>query len=357
MNFNIPSFDAIYWGNSIQKWALAISILLVTAVAAKMVRWILRKAAVLAAKTETELDDLFVTVVSEPLSLILCVIGFRVAASTLTLPEGVELFVGKTTHVFSALLIGWMLVRFCDELIAKYIQPLVEKSESDLDDQLLPVVRKGIKIAIWSLSFIIGMNNAGYDVAAIIAGLGLGGLAFALAAKDTISNLFGGFTVYTDRPFRLNDRIRVKGFDGVVKEIGLRSTRIQTAEGRHVTMPNATFADQPVENISSEPSRLIRMKIGLSYEMNHLQVKAALDTLREVVNAEELTEKNCKASFVGFSEASLDLEMSYNICKTANAGEIQTKINLNILKKFEQQGIAFSRTTRILHPALLDKCS
>lgn len=106
---------------------------------------------------------------------------------------------------------------------------------------------------------IVALNNAGYDVGALIAGLGIGGLALAMAARDTVSNVFGGFTIFTDRPFTLNDRIKVSGFDGTVDEIGIRSTRLRTLAGTLVTIPNSTFSESAVENVSAEPSRKVVM--------------------------------------------------------------------------------------------------
>ena len=136
---------------------------------------------------------------------------------------------------------------------------MVEESDNTLDDQLLPIVRKGTKFSLWAVGIIVALNNAGYDVGALIAGLGIGGLALAMAARDTVSNVFGGFTIFTDRPFTLNDRIKVSGFDGTVDEIGIRSTRLRTLAGTLVTIPNSTFSGSAVENSSAEPSRGVVM--------------------------------------------------------------------------------------------------
>ena len=98
---------------------------------------------------------------------------------------------------------------------------------------------------IWIIGIIVALNNAGYDVMALIAGLGIGGLALAMAAKDTVANVFGGFTIFTDRPFSMGDRIVISGFDGTVKEIGIRSTRLQTLAGREVSIPNSKLCRFP----------------------------------------------------------------------------------------------------------------
>ena len=102
-----------------------------------------------------------------------------------------------------------------------------------------------------TLGLIVALNNAGYDIGALIAGLGVGGLALAIAAKDTVANIFGSVTIFADRPFVIGDRVRIKGHDGVVRDIGIRSTRLETRDGPMVTIPNATFADSAVEDVGT----------------------------------------------------------------------------------------------------------
>ena len=135
-----------------------------------------------------------------------------------------------------------------------------------MDDQLLPVVRKGLRATIWILGILVALNNAGYNVGALLAGLGIGGLALAMAAKDTVANIFGGVTIFTDKPFKINERIKLGGFDGTITEIGIRSTRLKTLEGRVVTIPNAKFTGGMVENVSMEPSRKVVLNLGLVYD-------------------------------------------------------------------------------------------
>jgi len=175
------------------------------------------------------------------------------------------------------------LLAVIDALFEEYLVPLAEKTETTLDDQLLHVVRKLLRFVIWALGVIIGLNNAGYNVGALLAGLGIGGLALAMAAKDTVSNIFGGFTIFTDKPFQIGDRIRIDGFDGTVEEIGMRSTRLRTLAGTLVTIPNSRFSDSSVECVSAEPSRKVVATLGLTYDMSPGQMQQAMDTLGEII--------------------------------------------------------------------------
>jgi MscS family membrane protein len=149
-------------------------------------------------------------------------------------------------HVFSiavALNVTWMAARLVDSVLGNLFMGAAKKSSSQMMSQVAPILRKTLRSTVWILGFIMALNNAGYDVAALLAGVGIGGLAMGLAAKDFVANIFGGITVFVDQPFLVGDRVQVAGVDGTVTEIGIRSTRIQTLAGRIVTIPNHKFTD------------------------------------------------------------------------------------------------------------------
>ena len=196
----------------------------------------------------------------------------------------------------------------------------------------------------------MSLKHAGYDVGALLAGLGIGGVALAMAAKDTIANMFGGFTILADRPFRLNDRIKVVGYDGNVKEIGLRSTRLQTLEGRTVTIPNSKFSETPVENISWEPSRKITVELGLVCSTTPQQMEEALAILRDIAkqNIDKVEEKII-LYFSAFAPSSLNITFIYYIRKSADIIETQNIMNMTILRKFNDANLSLAYPTQTIY--------
>jgi len=186
-------------------------------------------------------------------------------------------------------------------------------------------------------------------VGALIAGLGIGGLALAMAAKDTVSNVSGGVTVFTDQPFRINDRIKVAGYDGTVLEIGVRSTKLQTLEGRMVTIPNAKFADAPVENVSREPSRKVVLNLGLTYDTQPEKMQQAMDLLKTICDENGNTEEIVTISFNGFGDFAMNIMFIYYISKGADIANTQTEINMNILRRFNNNGLEFAFPTQTLY--------
>ncbi|MDH3761563.1 MAG: mechanosensitive ion channel family protein [Gammaproteobacteria bacterium] len=338
-----------YYQNTLQEWLIGLGIIVGSVVLGRAVYWVFSKIVrTFTSRSKTEFDDIIVDMVEEPVVFMIIASGIWFGLRTLTLPERLGVAIGNSYHVIVALLVGWLASRLFDALYKQYLIPLVEKSETDLDDQLAPIISKGVKIIIWSMAFIIGMNNAGYDVAALIAGLGIGGLALAMAAKDTVSNIFGGFTIFTDKPFNIGDRIKVSGFDGTVNEIGLRSTRLKTLDGRIVTIPNSTFADSAVENVSWEPSRKVVLNIGLVYDTTPDQIEEAMATLKQIADDHPGTEEDTWMAFNAFGDFALNICFIYYIRKGEDIGATQTQINLAILRTFNEKKLEMAFPTQTL---------
>lgn len=339
-----------YYGNTLQTWLIAFGIMIVSAMLGKVVYWIFSKfARAFTSRTKTQLDDIIVDMVEEPAVFMIVASGIWFALQTLVLPERLSEIIGNAYQVIAALLVGWLLSRLFDALYKQYIVPWSANTESDLDDQLLPILSKGVKLVIWSMAFIIGMNNAGYDVAALIAGLGIGGFALAMAAKDTVSNIFGGFTIFTDQPFKIGDRIKVSGFDGKVTEIGVRSTRLKTLDGRIVTIPNSNFADSAVENVSWEPSRKVVLNLGLIYDTSADQIEQAMAILKSISDKHEGTEEDTWIAFNAFGDFALNICFIYYISKGADIGAVQSEINLAILRQFKENKLEMAFPTQTLY--------
>lgn len=341
-----------YYGNTVESWLIALLIIAGALVVSKVAYWIFsRVVRRITAKTTTRLDDIIVDMVEEPVVFAIAAAGIWYGLSTLTLPQLMQTWIGHVFEVLIVLSFGWLVARLLDSLYEEYLVPLTEKTETDLDDQLLPILRKATKIVVWGLTVVIALNNAGYDVGALLAGLGIGGLALAMAAKDTVANVFGGFTIFADQPFRLNDRIKVSGFDGVVKEIGVRSTRLQTLEGRIVTIPNSKFSDTPVENVSREPSRKVVVNLGLTYDTDAAGMDKAMQILKEVVTDDPELEENTLVGFTEFGESALNLLFIYYIKRGGDILGAQTRVNMKILKEFGAAGLGFAFPTRTVYTA------
>jgi MscS family membrane protein len=343
-------FSKTFYNNTVGEWAIAFAIIIGSVIVARLIYFIIGKFVLkLTSKTKTKLDDIIVENMKDPVVFLLVLTGIYYAFKTLSFSESADGLLHKAYFFLLLIDFAWALTRFVDAMVQQYLVLLVEKSDSDLDDQLLPIVRKSIKISIWVLSIIIGLDNMGYDVGAVIAGLGLGGLAFALAAKDSVSNLFAGFTIFTDKPFKIKDRIMIDGYDGKVEEIGIRSTRVRLLNGRLVTMPNSSLVNDAVTNVTSEPNRKITMDLGLVYDTSYKDMKKAQTILKEVVESNSDLDEEYVTAFTEFGDFSLNLRFIYYINSGADIYGNMDMVNMEILRRFEEAKLEFAFPTQVIY--------
>jgi MscS family membrane protein len=343
--------DYQFLGNSIEVWAVALVIIIGTFVATKMVYWvlsnILRK---LTAKTKTNLDDVLIDKLEKPIRYSILIIGYWIAIHYIYIEnEGVMNFLEAVASIAAVLTLTSITSRVFDALVTEVVQPMVEKTEGGADNYILPIISKAVKGIIWTFGIIIGLDNIGFDITAMIAGLGIGGLALALAAQDSVKNIFAGIMIFLDKPFKIKDRIQIEGFDGVVEEVGLRSTRIRTLDGRIVTIPNSTFTDNSVVNVTSQPALKIVLNLGLTYDTDEVGMQKGVDILRQIVaDNSDILEEDCSAGFKDFGDFSLGILFIYYVKPEAHWLDSQNTISKEVLARFTAAGLDFAFPTQTL---------
>ena len=338
-----------FYGNSILNWAIAVGILILSFVVVKMLYWIfsnvIRR---LTSKTKTNLDDVLIDKLEKPLTYLVLILGYWISIHYLVFKEEVELVLENAAYFLLVIDFTAILSRIVDALITEIIMPISEKSDSSFDNQLIPVIQKGVRSIIWILGIIIGLDNIGFDITAMIAGLGIGGLALALAAQDSVKNIFAGIMIFLDKPFRIKDRIQVDGFDGIVEEVGLRSTRLRTLEGRIVTIPNSRFTDNSVTNVTSQPTLKVKLNLGLIYDTDEVQMQKAIDILEDIVKNQEAITDDYAAGFNGFGDFSLNILFIYYVKPDSHWLDTQTLVNKEILRRFNIEGLEFAFPTQTI---------
>ena len=345
----------LFINNKVEDWLYALGIALAAIVVARMVYWAIEKyVKKLTEKTQTKIDDILINTIEKPMVAASGLAGVWFGVNYLSFSESVDHWINSFFAVLITLVGAWLITRLFDSLVDEYLAPILANTETDLDDVLLPIVRRGVKVIIWVMAVIMALDNAGYDITTVLAGLGVGGLALALAAQDSAKNIFGVFTVFTDTPFKPGERIKAGGYDGTVTEIGLRSTKIKTLEGRTVVIPNAEFSNSAIENVSSEPARKVSLNLGLTCDMDEKKIEKAMQILHDIVaeNKEAIQEKP-SVGFNAFGDFSLNVVFVYYIKKGADILGTQTKVNLEILKRFNKSKIelAFPTQTILTKPA------
>lgn len=341
--------EHVYYGNSVKEWIISV-LIIVGAVLVNKIIVLLNKHVIhrFTGKTKSRLDDILFNMLEAPVLLGVMLLAIWIASSRLELSVSVDKFFLHSYRFLIVLNITWFVVRFVNALIEEYLVPAAEGNTTKyLDNTLVPIVRRAVLGVIWSIGVMMALKNVGVDVGALIAGLGIGGLAFALAAQDTIKNIFGGITIFTDRPFRIGDRIKVDGFDGFVEDIGIRSTRLRTLEKRLVTIPNYKIVEASIENITDEPMRKVVMTIGLTYDTTPQKMNEALTILRNMPQKfTQIDEKELLAVFSEFADFSLNLKFIYWVKKGEDVMDVPSQVNFEILSSFNKAGLDFAFPTQ-----------
>ena len=333
--------DYTIFNNSVLQYLLFSGAIVLSIVIGRIVYYIfrtyLRK---LTNKSKTKFDDYLVDIIEEPVVLLIVSGGVWLGARFLTLNEGGSKFFHNVVLTLLAITATWFLVRFFDMLITAYIEPFTEKSKSKLDDQILPIIRKSVKTVIVVLGTIVILSNLGYDILSILAGIGIGGLAIALAAQDAVKNIIGGITIFWDKPFQIDDWIEISGKAGSVQEVGMRSTRIKTVGGTHVVVPNSAIVDTIVENYSKRTRRRQVINIGLVYETTADEMDKAIEIIRHTITGiDGIDHDDLAIRFVNFGAYSLDLEIVYWITDNDNWKMIIHQVNMGIKRNLDDAGI------------------
>jgi MscS family membrane protein len=299
-------------------------------------------------RSKSKLDDILLCSFERPLFIFLILVGLYFAWNYLS-------FDGRINEIFNRALSTlviidgfYFLITFVDAFIVHYIKPLTDKTKTKLDETLLPVVRRIVKITLFIIGFIFVLERFGYNVSSLVAGLGIGGLAFALAAKDILGNLFGGVSIFTDKPFKVGQTIKVMGHTGKVKEIGLRSTKILTLDGTNIMVPNSKINDDVVENISMEKDRKVKLNLSLSYKTSNSKIKKAKELIKKIIEKNENAKDKSSVYLTSFNESSLNLLVIYRIENVKKLLQAKDEINLSIKEAFEKNKIEFAYPTQTL---------
>jgi len=248
----------------------------------------------------------------------------------------------------SAVIVLYRIVDLISEIFARR----AEKTDTKLDDQLVPLVRKTLKVFVVVIGVIFVLQNMDVDVTSLLALGTVGGLAFSFAAQDTVANLFGSVSIFADRPFQVGDWVVIGDTEGIVEEVGMRSTRIRTFYNSVVTLPNSVIVKTPVDNYGERKFRRTSVTIGLTYDTTPEQMHAFCDGLRAIIQANPTTRKDYyEVHFKGFGDSGLEV-MLYFFFKTDTwSEELRQRHNvyLEILRLADELGVAFAFPTRTVH--------
>ena len=302
-------------------------------------------------KTKVQWDDKIADAIERPVGLLAASL-FWIASLRILQFSGMMLTVmSLIAQVILSIAMIWMIYKLA-EVLTDHLKTLAARSDSALDDHLVPLINRALKIFIVIIGILVMFQNLGINVMSVLAGLGLGGLAFALAARDMCANLFGSVMIFLDRPFSIGDWVLIGENEGTVEDIGFRSTRVRTFYNSVISIPNATVANADIDNMGAREFRRIKAFFGLTYDTPPEKMEAFLEGVKNIVEANEYTRKDYyHVVFNGYGNSSLDV-MLYCFLKVPDwATELVERQNiyLEILRLASEIGVDFAYPTQSLH--------
>jgi small-conductance mechanosensitive channel len=338
-----------YFGNSIETWLIAAAIA-VAVLAGIFVfkRIVIRRLGVLAERTGTRLGKRIAEALYASKVLLLLPLAAYIGARYLELPERVDLIVSRVTVV--ALLMQAAL--WANRFIVVWLNDTVqEKRQTDAASATtLGVLGFVARLAVWSLVLLLALDNLGFNITALLAGMGIGGIAVALAAQNILGDLFASLSIVLDKPFVVGDFIIVGEQLGTVEYIGLKTTRIRSLGGEQIVFSNTDLLGSRIRNYKRMQERRVVFGFGVVYQTPHDKLQRIPAMVRDIIEKIDRTRFD-RAHFKEYGDSSLNFEVVYHVLSADfNVHmDIQQAINLALFRRFQQDGIDFAYPTRTLY--------
>lgn len=308
-------------------------------------QWLLR----LTNRTSNHLDRQVLLAFEKPLRALFVLAGFYFALHYLPLTLNQDQLILKITRSAVVILVGW---GFYDLAGTESVISNELKNKLKLDSILIPFFSKVIRFIIVALIILVVAEEWNYDVDGFIAGLGLGGLAFALAAKDLLANIFGGIVIIIEKPFSIGEWIKTPSTEGTVEDITFRSTKVRAFDQAVITVPNSTLANEPITNYTRMGKRRISFHLGIAYNTPVEKLQTCIKNIKQMLTDHpDIHPETVMVNFENFNESSLDV-LIYCFTNTTNWDEhlaVRQNINFRIINILEEQGVSRAFPSRSIY--------
>lgn len=293
----------------------------------------------------------YIEPIAHPISFLLIILLLSALLPLLEIPISINVWVANTVKALVPITITLIVYRSSD-LIADFYSVLASRTDTTVDDQLIPLVRKVIKIIIVILGLLYVLSVLGVEITPLLAGASVGGLALALAAQDTLKNFFGSITIYTDSPFEVGDWIVFDGGEGVVEEIRVRSTRLRTFHNSVISVPNGILADLKIDNMGRRRLRRFRTQIGLTYDTPPDLIDAYVTGLRGIVKEHPKTKNDpyeIHLNEFGPSSLNILVYIFFEVENWTQELKARQEFILEAIRLANELGVRFAFPTTTLH--------
>ena len=355
-NMDLEFLSIEFLNNSVKDYLYFFLVIIVGLIITKpIISYLLRIAYKLFGSKDSDNErDMLKSLLRKPLYYFFLLMILYIGLNSLNFPDewglvdssefGLKMIIDKGFYLAVICSIFWTILRSV-EFIGVKLKDRAAQTESKVDDGLIPFAIDLTKVLVYIFALIIILGNVfNVNITALVAGLGVGGVAIALASKESIENLLGSFTIFFDKPFAVGDVITLGGVTGKVEKVGFRSTRILTFDKSIVTVPNKNVINTELDNLGVRPVRRVKFNIGLTYDTTIEQIKNIVNDIQKLVDDHPMTNEDGRVRFLSFGASSLDIMVLYyvNSPEWENLIDTQQKINYSIIEIVNKHNSEFA---------------
>ena len=338
-----------FLGNTALDWIIALVVAAVVWAVVRIVfRIVLSRMKALAAKTETDIDDLVTELLEKTKGLFVALVAVYAGARSLELPPEID-------SIFTRLLVVGFLIQgaFWANGVVNYLLGSWAARKFEGDPTITTAMGSVgflIRFAVWATFIMLALDNLGIDVGPLVASLGIGGLALGLALQGTLSDLFASFSIIFDKPFAVGDYIQVGSLAGTVEHVGLKTTRVKSLTGEQLVFSNSDLLGSRIQNFQRREERRCAFTLGVTYDTTPEQLERIPGLIKEIIESQENTRFD-RCFFMTFGDSALNIDTVYHmqVPDFATYGATHHSINLEIFKRFAEEGIEFAYPTQTIH--------
>ena len=343
------------WGNSGLEYLLAVGALLGALIIFKLFQFlIIKKIEKVAKKTKTDIDDFLISLIKGVKPPFYFFLSLYIALRFLNIKNELGIVLDRIIFIVVALQIVLILQKVIDYSAGKVVEKItdVDANEKERVEEtaVIRTVSKILKFILWVTAILLLLSNMGVNVTSAIAGMGIGGLAIAMASKDILSDIIAAVSIYLDKPFRVGQKIQAGSDVGTVEHIGIKTTRLKTPQGQELVVSNRDITGSRIQNFKKMDRRKVSFILGIVYGVSANKLEEIPLFIKEIIEKEKGAEFD-RSHFTTYGDFSLNFETAYfvNSADKKEYLDIQQRINLAIYKKFEEEKIDFAYPTQTVY--------
>jgi small-conductance mechanosensitive channel len=345
----MDALETVYFNNTLLQWIIAVGLAVVSYLVIQAVKLlVMRRLAAVAERTASQIDDVLVEVIKRTNWFVIVIVSLYFGSLFLTLPDNVVHILRVIVTVVFFLQVALWGNSLTDSLLSRVQKAKREKDPGSVS--ALSAVSFFARVVIWSVVAFLILDNFGIDITALVAGLGVGGIAVALAVQNILGDIFCSIAILMDKPFEVGDFIIVDDKMGAVEKIGIKTTRVRSLSGEQLIFSNADLVNSRIRNYKRMNERRVVFSFGVTYQTPVEKLEAIPLAVKEIISSVENTRFD-RAHFHKYSDSSLDFECVYHVLSGDYNiyMDIQQQINLAIFRHFEKEGIEFAYPTQTLY--------